>query len=66
MTAIVVPAKGRGLQVDDLKEKLRQELAHYKCPKEIFIADALPKNGVGKVVRARLREIYGKPEEGMQ
>ncbi|HCN92376.1 MAG TPA: hypothetical protein DIT86_04090 [Hyphomonas sp.] len=66
VTAIVVPAQGRSLQVDDLKEKLRQELAHYKCPKEIFIADALPKNGVGKVVRARLREIYGKPEEGMQ
>lgn len=66
VTAIVVPAQGRDLQVDDLKEKLRQELAHYKCPKEIFIADALPKNGVGKVVRARLREIYGKPEEGMQ
>lgn len=66
VTAVIVPAPGQNIKIDSLKEKLRQELAHYKCPKEIFIADALPKNGVGKVVRARLREIYSKPEEGMQ
>jgi acyl-CoA synthetase (AMP-forming)/AMP-acid ligase II len=30
----------------------------YKCPKEIFVTDSLPKNAAGKVLRKVLRENY--------
>lgn len=63
VTAVVVPTPGRDLRVDDLNAWLRRDLAPHKCPKEIFVADALPRNGIGKVVRARLREIYSKTED---
>ena len=66
VTAVIVPVPGHDLKIGELMDHLRAELAHYKCPKEIFIADALPKNGVGKVVRAQLRDIYSKPEERVQ
>lgn len=36
----------------------REHLASYKCPKEIFIAESLPKSGAGKVLRRILRETY--------
>ena len=42
------------------KEKLvkfcKQNLAAYKCPKEIIIKDELPKTNVGKISRKTLRE----------
>ncbi|MFN3312603.1 MAG: class I adenylate-forming enzyme family protein [Hyphomonas sp.] len=66
VTAVIVPVAGHVVDIDSLRESLRRDLAHYKCPKEIFIADGLPKNGVGKVVRARLREIYSTLEGGLQ
>ena len=33
----------------------KKNLAYYKCPKEIFFIDALPKNSVGKVQKNELR-----------
>lgn len=63
VTAVIVPTPGLQLSIDELTEKLRHDLAHYKCPKEIFFSDVLPKNGAGKVLRARLRETYSQPEE---
>ncbi len=38
--------------------RARPKLAGYKCPKHIFIADSLPKNAAGKVLRKILRETY--------
>jgi acyl-CoA synthetase (AMP-forming)/AMP-acid ligase II len=38
--------------------RAREKLAGYKCPKEIFVTDALPKNAAGKVLRKTLRETY--------
>lgn len=62
VTAVVVPLPGSSPDPVRLVEHLRGELAHYKCPKQIFFAETLPKNGVGKVLRARLREQYRNKE----
>lgn len=43
---------------DLLLQRAREKLAGYKCPKEIFVTDALPKNAAGKVLRKALRETY--------
>lgn len=56
VVAAVVP---RGKAAPDMiLSRARARLAGYKCPKEIFITDALPKNAAGKVLRKTLRETY--------
>jgi acyl-CoA synthetase (AMP-forming)/AMP-acid ligase II len=43
---------------DLIMSRAKEKLAGYKCPKEIFVTDALPKNAAGKVLRKTLRETY--------
>ncbi len=57
VVAAVVP-RGGGLDPDALLARARQKLAGYKCPKEIFLTESLPKNAAGKVLRKVLRESY--------
>ena len=42
----------------DMISALRQSLAAFKCPKRIFHIAALPRNTMGKVQKAALRETY--------
>ena len=46
------------LDPEALLVRAKQQLAGYKCPKEIFVTDGLPKNAAGKVLRKVLRETY--------
>ena len=50
-----------GAPFDDAATRLavRQQLAAYKQPKQYLIADALPRNAMGKVQKNLLRERYG-------
>jgi long-chain acyl-CoA synthetase len=41
--------------VADLAEHCRSALAGYKCPRQISIVDALPRNAMGKVDKVALR-----------
>ncbi len=41
---------------DTLAGHCRAQLAPYKVPRELHIVDALPKSGVGKVLKTELRE----------
>jgi acyl-coenzyme A synthetase/AMP-(fatty) acid ligase len=41
--------------VDALRTHAAQQLAPYKVPKRIEFADELPRNALGKVLRAELR-----------
>ena len=43
----------------DIQEFCRQQLAAYKCPRDIAIVDALPRNPSGKVVKTQLRAAHG-------
>jgi acyl-CoA synthetase (AMP-forming)/AMP-acid ligase II len=57
VVAAVVPRNGT-LDRDALLARIKQTLAGYKCPKDIFVTDGLPKNAAGKVLRKVLRETY--------
>ena len=57
VVAAVVP-RSASLDPQALLARARQKLAGYKCPKEIFVTDRLPKNAAGKVLRKVLREDY--------
>ena len=57
LVAAPVPRRG-ALDCEALLARARPKLAGYKCPKEIFVSDSLPKNAAGKVLRKVLRESY--------
>jgi long-chain acyl-CoA synthetase len=62
VAAAIVLRPGAAADPQALLQRLRTRLAPYKCPKTIFLTDALPKNPVGKVLRKALRERYeGEP-----
>ena len=47
--AIIVPKKGKELNVKNIKAHCHKNLASYKIPKEIEFMDKLPKTATGKV-----------------
>ena len=57
--AIVVPAPGApAATAEELITHCRARLAHYKCPTSVEIAEALPRNPSGKVLKRVLRAPY--------
>jgi long-chain acyl-CoA synthetase len=56
LVATVVLAPGAPLGADELLAHLAQRLVRYKLPRSVRVVDALPKTGVGKVDKNRLRE----------
>jgi acyl-CoA synthetase (AMP-forming)/AMP-acid ligase II len=59
--AIVVPRPGSGLTAERLLAGLAGRIARYKIPKSVVLADALPRNATGKILKRPLREAYGDP-----
>jgi acyl-CoA synthetase (AMP-forming)/AMP-acid ligase II len=59
--AVVVLKEGESATPDEMMEYCRKRLAGFKRPRSVIFIDALPRNPMGKVLRKRLREEYGKP-----
>ncbi len=59
VTAVVVPKSGAKVTTDDVAAHARSRLAGYKRPKYVVLADSLPKNPSGKILKRQLREQYG-------
>ncbi len=57
--AVVVPEAGAVLEAEALAEALRDRLARFKQPRAWEIVEALPRNTMGKVQKAALRERFG-------
>jgi len=58
VTAIVALAPGAALTEAQVLAALEGRLARYKLPKRVIFVDALPRNAMGKVEKAALRETY--------
>jgi malonyl-CoA/methylmalonyl-CoA synthetase len=58
VTAIVVPQKGAVLDEKRILGALESRLAKFKLPKKVIFVDELPRNAMGKVQKAALRETY--------
>jgi malonyl-CoA/methylmalonyl-CoA synthetase len=56
--AVVAVVVSTGLDPAAMLGQLRTHLAAYKLPKAIHVVDALPRNTMGKVQKALLRETY--------
>ena len=55
VVAHVALAQSVDVTPSELLAFLRERLARYKTPREVFVHDALPKNAAGKIVKGPLR-----------
>jgi acyl-CoA synthetase (AMP-forming)/AMP-acid ligase II len=56
VVAFVVPRPGATVTGAELTAHVRDRLAGYKVPKRVEFVAAIPKSGVGKVLRRALRD----------
>ena len=56
VAAVIVGKPGHTLTEAAIIAALKGEIAHFKVPKRVDFADALPRNAMGKVQKAALRE----------
>jgi malonyl-CoA/methylmalonyl-CoA synthetase len=56
--AIVTPKLGAALDGDAIIGALKKKLANFKIPKRCFVVPELPRNAMGKVQKALLREQH--------
>lgn len=58
VTAVIVCAQGATVEPDLLISHLKTKLAKYKLPKSVEFMETLPRNALGKVQKALLREQF--------
>ncbi len=58
VTAVVVPKPGAALTPEQVIAHARAVLAGFKAPKHVVLADALPKNPSGKILKRALRQEH--------
>jgi malonyl-CoA/methylmalonyl-CoA synthetase len=56
--AIVIPKGEATLDADAIVAELKSKLANFKIPKRCFVVNELPRNAMGKVQKALLREQH--------
>ncbi|HUF55259.1 MAG TPA: malonyl-CoA synthase, partial [Thermohalobaculum sp.] len=60
VVAVVVPEDGARLDEEAVMAPLKERLARFKQPKRIVFAPELPRNTMGKVQKAALREAHAE------
>jgi malonyl-CoA/methylmalonyl-CoA synthetase len=58
VVAVVVLDGSQTLTEDDIIKPLQGQLARFKQPKRVYLLDELPRNTMGKVQKAQLRDTY--------
>lgn len=61
VVAVVVPRPGAVLDPAEMLASLKSGIANFKVPKQIHVVDELPRNAMGKVQKAVLREQFSAP-----
>ena len=56
--SVVVPRAGSTVTPGEVLDHARARLAGYKRPKYVVLADSLPKNPSGKILKRQLRDQY--------
>jgi acyl-CoA synthetase (AMP-forming)/AMP-acid ligase II len=58
--AVVQLERGQTLEEQEIRDFCRGKLAGYKIPRTCVFADELPHSPVGKMLRQKIREVYGR------
>jgi fatty-acyl-CoA synthase len=64
VTAVIVVKDGHRLDCDMVIAHCRGGMAHFKVPKCVILADSLPKNPSGKLLKRELRERHAAVRTG--
>ncbi|MGV0818159.1 acyl-CoA synthetase [Martelella sp. AMO21009] len=57
--AVVVRKPGQEATAEELIAYTRANLATYKCPSRVLIAEALPRSASGKLLKFEMRKMFG-------
>jgi len=56
VAAVIVAAPGAAFEAEAVRAKLRESLAHFKVPSQLFFQeDPLPRNASGKFLKREVR-----------
>jgi malonyl-CoA/methylmalonyl-CoA synthetase len=58
VTAVVVKQPGATLTEGEITDIVRDQIAGFKVPKHVYFVDDLPRNAMGKIQKAVLREKF--------
>jgi malonyl-CoA/methylmalonyl-CoA synthetase len=58
VVAVVVRRPGVAVDGEAIVAQLKRQIANFKVPKKVFVCDELPRNAMGKVQKAVLREQH--------
>lgn len=58
VSAAVVARAGEALDAESLRAWGKQHLSHYKVPRSFLVVDELPRNAMGKVVKADVKALF--------
>jgi malonyl-CoA/methylmalonyl-CoA synthetase len=58
VVAVVVPRPGAALDGATIVAALKQQIANFKVPKQVFVQNDLPRNTMGKVQKNLLRDAH--------
>ena len=64
LAAFVVVEADASLTEDDVRGYVKDNLARYKVPRDVYFLDELPRNPTGKILKRELRERYAAPLAG--
>ena len=56
VTAVIIPEAAGTLNAEEIIAFCRERLVNYKVPRRVVFVDSFPRNALGKVQKARLRE----------
>jgi long-chain acyl-CoA synthetase len=53
--AAVVLCQGESLEADDVKRYVKEQVAAYKYPRQVWFVDELPKGPTGKILKREIK-----------
>ncbi len=56
VTAVIIPREGFAVTADDIIAHCKTQLVNYKVPRRVIFVDAFPRNALGKIQKAKLRQ----------
>ena len=66
VSAFIVPVAGSALSEPEILAYGRQHLAPHEAPRSVTFVDRLPRNSVGKLIRANLSGAFETPTDRLQ
>ena len=59
VAAAVITHEGAPLELEGLKDWIRERVSPYKIPKKLKVVDDFPRNAMGKVMKPAVKNLFG-------